>query len=389
MITDCLYSEKSECTGCGACVDMCPNQCITIHKDNEHFLYPHVEQDNCIDCQRCLSVCPNHNNQLHQPQQVLVGTHTKQEIKKSASGGAFWALCQTLIPQGYAIVGVRWQKDFKVTHDIAFTLDEALGFRKSKYIPSNTKGIYKRVTELLQKNGQKVLFTGLPCQVAACRNIVGDNDNLILVDLICHGVPNQDAFDEEIKYLKEKQKGTAIESFSFKQKEPIGGVYNNRSAEYYIGGKKYIIDQKDDPFLKAYYSRLFYRPSCSKCKFSQPMRTSDITLADAWGVEKVYSDFNPFLGVSMIFFNTKKGLDLKDDLCKLMDLRPVSLEWAISANEQLRKPTETHKNRDLFFQRFDTMPFSTNVKDCTRIPLLLKITKKISRIIRDHLPNRL
>lgn len=375
-----IYKEKIECTGCRLCLEVCNRQCIHMEMDDEGFVYPIIDESVCIDCRKCVNTCPSNGTGYNLPLSFKVGVHTPSEVKASASGGAFWTLCQILIPQGYVVVGAAWDDNFHVVHKIAFTLEEAQAFRKSKYVASNTNGIYKQVKSLV-KEGRKVLFTGTPCQVAACKNFVGDSENLILVDLICHGVPNQDIFDKEVSYLETKH-GGKLQSFSFKQKEPVYGIVNCRSAEYTINGKTYRVVPKDDPYLQGYYSRLFYRPSCGICHYTQLARVGDITIGDAWDVEKIYGDLNSLNGVSLVLFNTSKGLDILPAMQDYMDLRTVSEEWVVKANAQLREPTTMHKNRSLFFEQIDSKPFAKNVSSCTRKSIFLKVYKKVTKRLK-------
>lgn len=53
-----LYILKEECCGCTACYSICPNSAISMHADDEGFLYPFLLREKCIKCYRCLEVCP-------------------------------------------------------------------------------------------------------------------------------------------------------------------------------------------------------------------------------------------------------------------------------------------------------------------------------------------
>lgn len=375
-----IYSKKTECCGCRACVEICPRKCIKMIKDEEGFVYPLIDENSCVNCHRCENVCPQKKCIYNEIKDAVVGVHTKEEVFKSASGGAFWALCQILIPQGYVVAGVQWDDNFNVVHNIAYTLDEAQAFRKSKYVMSDTNGIYSKVKKAL-KEGHKVMFTGSPCEVAACKQYIGDNENLLLVDLICHGAPNQDVFNKEIEYIENKFYGR-LQSFEFKQKAPINGIVNSRSAKFIVEGNEYVVGIKNDPFLKGYYSRLFYRPSCGTCHFARPQRVGDITIADAWGVKQLYPDYNDLSGTSLILFNTTKGERLKDSLKSVMELRTVDKKWAINSNEQLRVPTHVHSKRAEFFLNFNVRSFESNVCFCTHRNLIKKIFSRINKILR-------
>lgn len=373
-----IYQRQEDCCGCKACIEACPKQCISIIKDSEHFVYPLVDETACIECHKCEKVCPIKKADFNTIKESYAGVHEPSEVFLSASGGAFWALCQILIPKGYIIVGVRWTDNHDVVHDVAYTLEEAQYFRKSKYILSDTNGVFSKVKRLL-KDGNKVVFTGSPCQVAACKNFIGVCDNLLLVDLVCHGAPNQDIFNKEVEYLECKH-GGKLERFQFRNKKPVSGTINSRSASYKISGKEYLVDMESDPFLKGYYSRLFYRPSCGTCRFAKPERVGDITLADAWGINDLYPELNDLAGVSLVLFNSYKGQMLIHDLKRILNLKKVNTDWAILGNHQLRMPTKMHSKRDTFFASFEN-DFYGAVYSCTRDSFFNRLKKKVKKMV--------
>ncbi len=49
-----IYVDQTGCTGCGMCVEACPQQAIKL--DNGVAL---IEQSLCTECEACLTVCPN------------------------------------------------------------------------------------------------------------------------------------------------------------------------------------------------------------------------------------------------------------------------------------------------------------------------------------------
>lgn len=298
---------KSECCGCGACVQACAIGCISMEKDDEGFLFPVIRKEQCVNCEKCKTVCPMDKKPEGTITTAWAGIHkNKNTAEKSASGGAFFAIAEKLVENGYAFFGACWDENNSVIIDSAGTLEECERFRKSKYLQADTNGCFKRVKELLD-SGKKVVFSGLPCQVAALKTFLGgDNDNLLCVDIICHGVPNQEMFDCEISYLENKYSDKVL-TYEFRNKRKIKGEINSRSCCItFKSGKEILCAIDDDPYLKAYYTKLIYRISCGRCPFAQEKRYGDITLGDAWNVEQIYSDFNPVEGVSLVLTSTKK-----------------------------------------------------------------------------------
>lgn len=46
--------SKNNCTGCSACIAVCPRKCIEMRVDEEQFNYPKIDEKDCIDCGLCL-----------------------------------------------------------------------------------------------------------------------------------------------------------------------------------------------------------------------------------------------------------------------------------------------------------------------------------------------
>ena len=316
---------------------------------------------------------------------LSVGTYCSGEvIENSSSGGAFTALFEFAIEHGYYVVGVKYGPHLTVIHDIAKTIDECMAFRKSKYIMSDVNDCYKKIAQLLLRDN-KVLFSGTPCQCAAlslylkCKKV--NLENLIIVDLICHGVANQKIFNSYLEEL-EKRKKDSIEKYSFKNKKAIKGKINSRSAEIlYKSGKCELVTMDHDPFLRGYYARLFYRRSCEECRFARPDRVSDITIGDAWGIEKINPKFDPMKGVSLIIANNNQGKIIVGALSSKMDLESVTLQWAIENNTQLREASRVNNNRAKFFDLWKSEGFTNSVFSCTKQSFVKKwIAKVVSKL---------
>ncbi len=381
-----LSKKATECFGCEACARICPKNCITMVQDTEGFKYPEIDKNKCISCRLCEKTCPIELDELTHSRQAWAGTHISDETCfESSSGGAFTAICEAVIPKGYCVYGVKWTEDLKVVHDEAHTLEECYPFRKSKYVFSDMSRCFFSIETKL-KNNEKVLFTGTPCQCGAliqylkARSI--SRDGLLTVDLVCHGAPNQMIFD---KYISELSCHSPVVSFQFRNKRPFNGAVNTRSAfTEYADGVTDIKSVKNDPFMKGYYGRLFYRPSCGECKFAKIDRCSDITIADAWDIEQIYPEFSSSDGCSMVLVNTENGNKLFSELRKKMNLKEVDVNWAEKANQQLHKPTEMHKGRKKFFSEMQKGSFKNAVNKATHVPFAARIFRKITYVLKMH-----
>jgi len=93
------------------------------------------------------------------------------------------------------------------------------------------------------------------------------------------------------------------------------------------------------------------RASCEKCPYASRYRRSDITLGDFWGIEDIIPRLKDqfYKGISLILSNTKKGHAICGKLSERMCLVQTELSYAFNgSNEQLEKPVQANKNKQLY-----------------------------------------
>lgn len=360
-------SEVTKCCGCKSCEEICPQNAIIMTPDKETFLYPLIDNQKCINCGLCERVCPENFKSFTPYSEVIPYVGINKDIDtviNSSSGGAFFAICQIFISSGYSIFGVKYEDDLKVVHDVADTLNDCYAFQKSKYVLSDTNGCFNKISVAI-KNGKKVLFSGTSCQCAALQMYMKVKriplDNLFIVNILCHGCPSQELFD---KYIDDNK----IDKYTFRYKENVeeDSIDSRRSFITYNDGSNSIGTTDNDAFLRAYYKRLFYRPSCYQCKFAKMDRCSDITIGDAWGLEQFVTEQNNGKGVSLLLFNTDKGKGIIEKIRNLMSIYSIDKTIAFNSQSIFSKPTASHPNRSLFFSLLEKSDFNKAVMSATK-----------------------
>lgn len=349
--------DKKECCGCSACADICPAECIEIMEDSEFFLYPKVDESKCINCRKCLYVCPvkhykKTKNAINDDDAYAFVSNDTELIKSSSSSGAFSTIMDAFVGscEDFAIAGAAFNGT-DVVHMCVNTREDAEIFKKSKYVQSYGRGIYKKVKNELD-NGKQVLFSGTPCMVAALKNYLGKPyDRLTTVDIVCHGVPNQHIFSVYLNELAEKNE-SKVTSVLFRVKKDFDTDSTNpRTMDVcFENGNKLNMDISQSEYLFGFHHSLFFRPSCSDCKFSCPERQGDITLGDYWGIEKINKELQSKKGVSLVRFNTDKGEKYLEFLENSGNVYHTSYSFACDENYQLRQPSQDHRNREKFFK---------------------------------------
>lgn len=236
-------TDPKDCCGCTACASICAHDAITMEPDTLGFLYPKVDESKCVDCGLCDKVCQfndNYDRSLNLEKPIAYAARHKDinEVMKSRSGAAFVAISDYILEQGGVIYGAGYKDHFRVAHKRATTKEERDEFRGSKYVQSDLTGVFRQVKEDL-KNGLTVLFSGTPCQTSGLNAYVGKRlrENLILVDIVCHGVPGPFLWRDYIAYLERKQ-GDQIVTVNFRDKELYGWKAHKESYIFKMGGAK-------------------------------------------------------------------------------------------------------------------------------------------------------
>jgi len=211
--------------------------------------------------------------------------------------------------------------------------------------------------------GKKVLFVGLGCQIAALKLYLQKAyDNLICVDLLCHGVPSPKMFKEYVKYLERKHKGKLMD-INFRDKEKRGWSITLRydiSKKSRI--KKHYVSAALSPYFYSFLRGYTLREVCYYCPYTSTKRLGDITLADFWGVEKVLPNLNTSKGCSLVLINTSLGKKIFEDITLEMIYYPVTLEQATIQNINFFNPTSRPKQRDVVYKELDDIGYNQLAK---------------------------
>ncbi|MEG1344494.1 MAG: Coenzyme F420 hydrogenase/dehydrogenase, beta subunit C-terminal domain [Clostridia bacterium] len=342
---------KEKCTGCFACFNICKNNAITIKEDKEGFLFPIIDKSKCINCKKCFNVCPSNKNiELKKPSQVwAVINNNMQEYINSSSGGAFYVFAKEIINEGGKVYGACFNESLEVKHIRVETIDGLSKLRGSKYVQSQINDIYTKVKCDLE-NDTKVLFSGTPCQVAGLKNyLIKSYENLITIDLICHGVPSQKIFDKYIEYIG---KGRKITDFKFRHK--MKNDTNPVILHYKKGGKNHNNKTAlTDTFYYAFLNGYICRESCYNCMYATEKRVGDITLGDFWGVEKHHVEFTHKNGVSAILINTKKGKTFYEKVKEDFVSVESNINFVKEKNSNLNHPSQRKEYRNDIYKELN------------------------------------
>ncbi len=363
MLTVC---DENMCAGCMLCLDVCRKDAIKI-VDNTKSYNAVIDTEKCVNCNLCHNKCPqNHPPKKKTPIRWYQGWNSDAEVRSNApSGGIGMALAKQFVLDGGYVCSCAF-RDGEFIFDVTNSLDKVYEFAGSKYVKSNPKKIYPRILELL-KQDQKVLFIGLPCQIAAVKNFVGENydEKLFTVDLICHGTPSPKLLDSFLNQYSKSLK--LINDIKFRIKTKMQVV---------VDGKGIVCTGVSDKYTIAFLNGLTYTNNCYSCHYAYEDRISDITIGDSWGSTLEAEEIKK--GVSLMVVQTGKG----DELLKRSGvvLKDVDKENAMANNGQLVAPMRRPETFAGFYEglekrSFNRQIFSRYTKDCLKQDLKYLLIK--------------
>ena len=343
--------NKSECCGCGACASICPKNCIEMKADDEGFVYPQIDKTKCIDCRLCARACPL----LHRPQQqeplAVYGAKNSDEAVRlqSSSGGMFTAFASYLLQQQGVVYGAEMTSELQVRH--CAVNDEAglARLRGSKYVQSNLGDCYRQVRFLLQQ-GRKVLFSGTPCQIAGLKGfLTKEYADLYTVDVVCHGVPSGKVYAKHLQEIA-AQAGEEVTKVNFRDKQQ---GWKHGQTLFYTENHYYGDSKRKETYMRLFLNNVTIRPSCADCAFNNKRSRADITIADYWGVDKQYPEFDDDKGVTLVIVNTDKGRELMEAVSGQIVCIKTSFDAGAEYNVAVSKSLGLHPKRAYFFENMD------------------------------------
>lgn len=328
-----MLCERNACCGCGLCFKICKFNAIQMKEDDEGFRYPEINESKCVHCNACTRVCPYLNKNLSNEkekieQKAFAGYCLEQnEILKSSSGGAAYAIAHAILKQGGVVFGVRYNEDYKgARFAMASDISELQLFSESKYVESDRSTLFDQI-EWQIKSEKKVLVIGLPCDIAAVKSLVGNPANLYTCKLICRSNTSNKALRQYLGKC-ESDRGSAVKRISLRYKQKNVPSFPTKIRIDFENGDTFIDDFTKTDFGKAF--QILARPSCLRCSYKGIAGMADLTLGDFQGMigDEEYFNIN---GVSLICRHTQKGKELLSNLSNFY-LKEVSYDDVIRYN---------------------------------------------------------
>lgn len=388
-----MLCNINDCVSCGACENVCPVNAIQLeYKDG--FLKPLIDAGTCVKCGACSRACPVLADKLSERKRITPAAYAAyindETIMKSASGGLFRNLAEYILDHGGVVFGAVMKSDLNVYISMIDNIDKLDSMQGSKYVQSITGESYKLAKRELD-SGRTVLYSGLPCQVGGLLTYLGkDHDNLITVDIVCHGAPSPQVFKKYIESYEAHNKCHVVK-VEHRYKRDKWTKLIQPTPAYFIENKDMkIYSWQNDAYLRGFLSGLYYKKSCYSCRFASMPRCSDITLGDFFGLGVI----KPFKhkcekGISQVIVNTKKGKGLFESIKSNIFCEERSLYECMMFNHNLWKPSSQPAARDEFYCDLNNMSWDELEKKYlesdVKSRLMLTIKSAVKKILGPHL----
>lgn len=331
-----------------------------MKEDSAGFLFPEINIAECVQCDLCEKVCPVMHKREHSENTLAYAVKNRNENERyaSTSGGIFSLLAENVIDQGGIVFGAAYDDNFAVRH-IAIVDKKGLSYlRGTKYTQSVIGNSLQEVKAVLE-SGRQVLFSGTPCQCSGLKSFLGkDYNNLLLVDLICHGVPSPKVWQTYIDYRSAQENG-GIRPVRINMRSKISGWSRYGYSAEFDYGEGYVtrIHNSQDLFMKAFIGNICLRNSCSACMAKGVARCTDFTLGDYWGVWNQHPEFDDNKGTGIVFVHSQKGKKVLEQIANQMEYLKADVDEAYKENKSLVESAQAHEKRAEFFARVNEVCF--------------------------------
>ncbi len=350
----------NDCVLCKNCANVCPVNAISFDKAHFDFFYPHIDTESCIGCNKCETVCPvlkTNRNGSNVLVSVIARNKDSRIRKSSTSGGVFMEAAEKILKENGIVCGAIMDKNNAVKHICSDAITTVQKMSGSKYVQSDIGSCFSEIETFL-KYDRKVLFTGCPCQAGALKSYLGrEYPNLIIMELICHGIPSQDMFNSYIQLLESKYH-SKVTDFRFRDKTL--GWHRSTVSVRFDSGSIYRKPITIDSYMRGFLGNTYLKDSCYHCRFRNFQSGADLILGDFWGAETEMPQIDDNTGLSAVIICSEKGKTFFEALN--LECFPISSEKIIKNNRNIVQSPSPNQNRGTFYRLANEIGYSQAIE---------------------------
>ena len=307
------------CSGCGACSAVCDYGAVRLKMDETGFFRAEADETKCTNCSKCKKVCTRYQEEtegvrLYESKLYALQSSDKKVLKNSASGGIAHELARRGLLKKKMIVGAAYNCEKNIVEHIL--VSDLEGLRKidgSKYLQSYTMRAFRSITERARKDRDSCyIIFGLPCQIAGFRlvaEMLNIRDQILLVELFCHGVPTDKLWEKELDRISKKTGTRLFMKVDFRDKSVD---WHNYCVKVITGDKTFRGKRERELFWQVYFENILLGESCYQCRFRKEESCADIRLGDYWGPKYQFNKE----GISAVYACSPEGDKIVQELIK-------------------------------------------------------------------------
>ena len=323
------------------------------------------------------------------PTKVYAGYNMNQDVRLSSSSGAVFSLiAENVLSHNGTVYGVKMSDDCYLAEFTRVTdIAGLVWLRGSKYLQAKVGNTYKQIKDDLLA-GKQVLFSGTGCQVNGLKSFLGKvYDNLLCVDVICHGAPSPALWKKYAEY-QEKKNGGKLKGINFRCKDDSWMDFGMKEVLAEIPqteAKQLYISKDKDAYMQMFLRDYCLRPSCYDC-VAKSVKMADLTIADFWGINDVAPEMNDGNGTSLILVRTDKGMKMFNTISSNLKLKEVAYKDGVRSNPAEYRSSRRPPQRDTFFIDMQSMRFE-ELERKYAVPLKVTLKSRIKRKIKEIIEN--
>lgn len=134
-----------------------------------------------------------------------------------------------------------------------------------------------------------------------------------------------------------------------------------------------------NPYLNGFINDLYLRPSCYNCHSKSLSSNSDFTVADFWGQDTTFPEYDNNTGVSAVLLNTAKAKELVESI---HDINMTEKEFGtfFQYNPSLNHCVKRKRSSAKFWKLYGRYPFAETVRRSYKnniIDIIIKIKQRL------------
>ncbi len=373
------FNFKEKCYSCSACAESCPTKAISFDKN----LHPRIDLQKCINCNKCERVCIELNKPKDTKKMDCIGAYIvknkNNEIREaSSSGGFFPQLAQKVLKMNGYVCACIYDEKLMPKHIVTNDSKVCEDMMGSKYVKSDLNECISKIKQIIASD-KIVLFSGVPCQVAAVKKCI-KSDKLITLAVVCHGTIERNIWK---KYLDEEEKINESSIVEVFMRDKTKGYLNYGLKFRFKNGTEHITFRKNDGyFLKCFTDGLFERDRCLSCTYKGNNIMSDLLVGDAWGMEKIFPQFMDKLGASAVLVLTEKGRYIFNEIKDSFSVRNIDSQEVIHSNPRIILPESRNALQKSFNKKLEKLDSNIHywTEKYAKPTIFIRIKGKILRL---------